>query len=451
MLRSSTAATALVALTSCQTYAPAPVDLDAWRAVFAARVELVRDAAADATSPFRGDLGDGIDLAEARQLGAWLHPDCRSARAAAGVAKVAFEQSGRLPDPQLGIDVERIVESAVGSVAHPWIVAGELGLTIPLSGRLGAAEALAQERHGEALAHALAVEVDVRRRCELAVVRLAAARERAALLRSLVQQVTALETIGRRLEAAHEVTAAAARAFTLERVQREGELLLADDAIAGAELECRRETGLPPDAAVTFVPTFDVEPSPTTANARREKLPESVRIVALRARHEVAERALALAVSEQWPDLVLRPGGGEEDAQPRAALGFTIPLPLWNGNAAAIHEARARRDEAAEALRGGYETAMQDLVTAELRLAAASRHLVFAEERLAPLAAQQVEDCRRLADLGQLEPLLILDAVVRDHAARDLVIDARLERAEAAIACNAMFTTTESAAHTEHR
>ncbi len=443
MLRSLFAATTFVAFTACHTYAPAPVDLDAWRAVFAARSDLVRDASADATLPFRGDLADGIDLGEARQLAAWLHPECRSARAAAGVAKVAFEQSGRLPDPELGVDVERIVES----VAHPWIVAGELGLTIPLSGRLGASEALARERHGEALALALAVEVDVRRRCELAVVRLAAARERATLLHELVQQVTALETIGRRLEAANEVTAAAARTFTLERVQREGELLLADAALAAAELECRRETGLPPDAAVTFTPTFDVDPAPATPEARREQLPASVRVLFLRARHEVAERSLALAVSEQWPDLVLRPGGGEEDAQPRASLGFTIPLPLWNGNAPAIHEARARRDEAAEALRGGYETALQDLGTAELRLATAERHLAFAAVRLAPLAAQQVADCRRLAELGQLEPLLILDAVVRDHGARDLVIAARLARAEAAIAANAMFARTESAAH----
>lgn len=424
-----------VALGGCHSYSPAPVDLRAHAREFAARLATVREAGRDATAPsMRIDLDDGVDWWEGRRIALWLHPDCRLARKDVAIAMVERDEAGRWPDPVLGADLERILET----VPHQWLAAADVGFTLPLSGRLAAERDLAAEEHGAALAAALAIEHEAQIRSDRAFATFGAHHQRADLLRHLVQRLSELESIANRLAEAQELTRPAARAFLLERVQREGELALAESAVAAAALELKRSLGLHPDAEVRFVPRVEIPPR-VPAGTRREELFASPRLLSLEARHRTSERALALAVRAQWPDLVLRPGFAEEDAQPRVTLGFTLPLPLFSGNTARIRTAEAERDRAAEALRCGYEALVQDLSLAELRLHAAERHAAFVARELLPLAARQVEDCRKLAELGQLEPLLILDAVVRDHDARMLAVEAALHRTEAAVTMNALF------------
>jgi len=435
---------AVALLTACHSYEPAPVDLAAHARAFAERLQ---HGPADAP-PERGDatfdLDDGIDAAEARQLALMFHPDCRAARARAGVARVTANEAGRLPDPRVGFDAERILET----VPHRWLIRAATAFTIPLSGRLSAARDLADANHATAVATALVVERDVAASTDLAFARWSAATRRADLLGGLVDRLRQLEAIAGRLAEADEITDAAARAFTLERVQRDAEAARERTNVAALVLELKRLTGLHPDAQIPFVPS----PAPTPAIAdpaqRRERLFAAPRLLALRAQHDAAERSLALAVRQQWPDFEFAPGFAEEDAQPRATLGLAIPLPIFSGNTPAIRTAEAERERAAEALRAGYETLVQDLAAAELRVDAAQQQLAFVERELVPLVDRQVEDCRRLAELGQLDPLLILDALVRDHGARILATAARLELDEATIARDALFASEPTAPET---
>lgn len=422
----------------CHSYTPAPVDLAEHARAFAARLaeaeaRLAASPAAAGREPF--DLQDGIDRREAQLLAVWFHPECRLARLRAGVAEVARDEAGRWVDPSLDLDAARILES----VQHPWLLAAQVGLTLPLSGRLQAQRDLAVAHGAQALLDARTVEADIVQRTDAAFAIWGAAQQHHDLLVPLCEQLRALETIAARLAAAGERTQQEARAFTLERLLREAELAQVELEAATGELALKQLLGLHPATAIAFVPDAGPTLRVAAAHERTRRLFDGPRIARARAAYEAAERTLALEVARQWPDLVLRPGYEEEDAQPRAALGLSLPLPLFAGNTPAIRIAEAERAAAAEALRGASEDAVHELAAAELQLAAAVRQRDLVARELVPLAEQQVADVRRLAEQGQLEPLLLLDALVRAHSAGLQAIRSAAAAADATIRINALF------------
>ncbi len=352
-------------------------------------------------------------------------------------------------DPTLDVDVVRILET----VPHPWLLATRIGFTLPLSGRLQLERDLATAAHGTALIEARTVEAEVVRHTDAAFAHWRADRRRADLLQDLCTRLAELEAIAARLAAAGERTQQEARAFTLERLLRQAELAQSEAAAAAGELTLKRLLGLHPSAPVQFTATAPPPLQVPDAAERQRQLFAGPRLAALQHGYEQSERALALEVGRQWPDLVLRPGYDEEDAQPRLALGLSLPLPLFAGNTPAIRRAEAERSVAAEALRGRSEQAVHELAAAELQLAAAERQQQLVRGELVPLAQQQVADVRRLAELGQLDPLLMLDALVRAHAAGMQAIAADLAAAEAAVAIDSLFwnDAPTAARHEDHR
>ncbi|MBK8979884.1 MAG: TolC family protein [Planctomycetes bacterium] len=431
---------AVLAAAGCQTYAPAPVDVAAHVRAFAARQP---DDVASFADSLRArsprvpvfDLRDGLTLDEARLVALVFHPDLRLARRRAGVAEAGAREAGRWDDPALTFDLARILES----VDHRWIVAGALSLTVPITGRPGLERALAGSEHSAALVEARAAEATVLAELDTAWARWSAAVLRAGLVRELLARLAELEEVAVRLATAGEIARPAARVFTLERLAREAETVRADGAVAVGELAVRELLGLSPAAAVELVPALAIPERVADAALRRDRVGDGPRVAPSVARHEVAERALELAVREQWPDLTLLPGYEDESGQPRATLGFSLPLPFWNRNARAIAEARAARELAAEEVRTSIERALLALARAETRLDVARRERAFVERRLVPLAEQQVDDGRRLAELGQLDTLLILDSLLRANAAKTTTLDAALAESESVAAVNALF------------
>lgn len=442
----------LLLASACQSYAPDPVDLAAHAREFAARLpdpEHVRRFGEDApeiAGPRWLGLGrSGNDLfdppptfglAQARLLALLFHPDCRLARRRAGVVEASAAEAGRFADPVLGASFERILES----VQHPWLVAGSLGFTLPLSGRLDLERELAWSEHAVARAEARRTELAVLDRLDRTWLHWSRHVEHETLLRDLCTRLDELTTIAERLATAGEIPQMQARAFRLERQTRGHELAVAEAAAARTRLELQALVGLHPATPLLLSPSLTPPPrrSQPTADAVQDPT-EVPRLQILQLAHAQAEHQLALAIRQQWPDLGLSPGLGEEDAEPRISLGLSIPLPLFTGNAPAIARARAERDLAAEALRGGYEHFVHELALAEQQVAAARSQRDAVARDLLPLAAQQVEDGRRLADHGQLDALLLLDALVRAHAARTLVLDLTLAAAEAEVATESLF------------
>lgn len=424
---------AAVSLTACHSYSPLPVDLRAHLAEFARRRPTDPGALPGANPD------DALVRTDGRLVARMFHPDARLARLEAGVATAVRDEAGRWIDPQLGGSVFRIL----AAVPDRWVSSASLGFTLPLNGRLTKQRQLAERQRGEALVAAWATEQRVANELDRAWVRCTAARSRVALLALLCEHLRQLESIALLLVDAGALTRPGARLFVLERQQREAAHTLAQADLAAAELTVRARLGLHPDAPLALAPDLDVAPFVADPAARRIAVLRSPRRLALELAHASAEAELELQIRQQWPDLTLNPGWQAEDGDDRAGLGINLPLPLWNANAQAIARATAERDVAAAALRVGAEQLLQELAIAEVRRAAATAQAERLEA-LVELAEAQVADGRRLADAGQFDPLLLLDALLRENDVRMDALAARERAALTAIDINDLLADPAS-------
>jgi outer membrane protein, heavy metal efflux system len=436
------AALAAFVAAGCQTYTPAPVDLQAHAQLFAERIpeaQLVRafaETLRQRDSVVEGfDLGDGLSLAEARYVALLFNPALKAVRAEASVAKASAEMAGLWDDPQLSGSFFYVLENAW---QHHWFAGGYVAQTLPITGRPGLEKALAESQHARALVEARRAEADVLNGLDAAWARLSAARLRTSLQTEFVQRLSELETVAERLSASQALTQLEARAFTLARVRHQAELAAALGEAEGAELRLRELLGMPPELALRIDPSIPVAER-VAASEQRASLVRSPLVELAENEHEVAERGLQLAVRKQWPELWIQPGWQEEEAQPRPAFGFSLPIPLWNANARDIAEKRSARDAAAERLRERLEAATHALAQANTKRRAAAEQRRILETELLPLAERQVADAKRLADLGQLDTLLILDAVTRSYDAQMAVIASAIAEAEAVVGVNSLF------------
>lgn len=432
---------------SCQSYAPAPVDLsehalrfsarlpdeEALRAFLAAlRAEPAHHATPSEAFP---TIADGVQRDEARWVALLLNPDLAVARLEAGIAGASAENAGLLDDPSLNGSVGRVLEST----ATPWLLSASIGITLPLSGRLGLEADLADERFVLARTEARLAEARALDDIDRAWVRWSASTLRAEIVEDLLLALTDLESIAQRLSDAGALTRIEARVFTMERLSRAAESIRIRAEVATGALELLRSMGLPPTSKLRLIPSLAVPDLIEDDAARRERLLGGRTVLRAERQHQVAERELELEVAEQWPDLTLYPGWQDEDGQPRGVLGFSLPLPLWNANARAIAEARARRLVAAQVMRSALERSMQDLAQSDVRVDAAREQRRLVERELIASAEEQLARGRALADLGQLDVLLILDAVLRVYEAQSLALDAAVAESLATIERNALY------------
>ncbi|MCB9877636.1 MAG: TolC family protein [Planctomycetes bacterium] len=417
----------LLLAAACQSYEPAPVDLAAHELSFLRR------------EPPRAASG-ALTRRSARATARLFHPDARLARRDTGVATALRDFAGLLPDPQLSVTPQYVLEQ----VAHRWVVQSQLGVTLPINGRLGAARTLAERERAEAIATAWTTEQRVANELDRAWIEWTAATRRVLLLDAVCDDLTELQRIADRLVAADSLTRPAARVFALERRNKEIARERAAAAVAAAALHVKQRLGLHPDAPVALAPELDVEPFLADADARRDAVHDSPQLLRLRLAHRSAEADLDLQVRMQWPDLQLWPGHQQEDGAQRAQLGFQFNLPIFNANAQAIAEARAVRERTAEALRCGLEALLQALAIAEIDFAASTRQARrFAELR--ELAEQQVRDGELLAKAGQFDPMLLLDALLRLYGVKLQELDAREAAAHAAVTINDLLAAPDAA------
>jgi len=417
-------------LTACQRYAPSRLDLNAYHARLAARDPFGAEVATYAerlatptTQPMTFDAEDGLSLAEAEIVALFFNPDLRLARLRANVARVGAAEAGRWEDPELGIDGERIIDG----VDDPWVVGGMLNLTIPISGRLGVERdrALSEASAGEL--RALAEERRVLAELRAAWAEWWAASERAALTRQLVAELDPVVERAERLRAAGELDPVDARLLRIERVSQTGKLQGYEADARAAEIELKARLGLLASVNVTLVPAIPTTSISTSADDIPAIVAGHPRVRLARAEYEVAERTLKLEVRKQYPDITLGGGFGTDEGEDRVLFGAALPLPLFNANRRAIVEARANREVARAAAEAEYERLLADASVARARLDAARKRLAYVEKELAPLADQQVADARRLAQLGDFNTLVLLEALKTAHEAKLEVLDARLK------------------------
>ena len=304
----------------------------------------LREYGAD-VAPAKTTGGDLLTPADVRRLAAANHPAVMAAEAKVVEAKAHLGTAGAWPNPELE---GRVLFDSEGNAEGE----GALKFTLPLGGRIGAAEE-------QALA-----ELD------LARVNLAAARKRAMLevdrlLSHLAQaeaRLTLFESLAKRSRQYASLAKSRKEASMADPL--DVALVLADAAgdrravvrtkseITVVKQKLRLFLGMAPDEA-----DFAVRPLARLGLSEPPdqliKAALSHRTELLRARLELilADRRAARAAAERVPDLQLGPALGAREES--VAFGFTlaIPLPVLSTGSGPCREALAAREGAREEYR----------------------------------------------------------------------------------------------------
>lgn len=442
-------------LGGCQSYERRPLDLPAHRAAFLARTPDVPEVQAFAKSLGPSpvvrvfDPSDGLTCAEAEVVALVFNADIRLARLKAGVARATAENAGLWEDPTIGVDLTRIIEST----PNPWKVFATVGLTIPISGRLEIEERRAGLEHAAELARLAEAEWQTRMAVRRAWTEWSALSAQLEARREFVARVDQVLAVVDRMEQAGELTRIEARLFRIERASRLAELPLIESQARQHELRLHRLMGLAPDAPVVLR-ADGIGPAPGDAPAgaaidRDALARRSPALLVARAEYETAEESLKLEVRRQYPDLQIGPGYGREDGQDQVLFGFSLPLPVLNGNRQGIAEALARRELARAVAETTLEGLLASARAAEDRARAVSLRREGLESGVVPLVDAQYADARHVAQLGEVNTLVLLESLTRQHEAKEQLIDARREEALAAIDLEELLGPEPPSAPTE--
>ncbi len=428
----------VVLAAGCQSYERRPLDLAGHGAAFLARTpdtpevrEFAARLAAETDGAGAFDTSDGISCAEAEVIALVFNGELRLARLRAGVTRASAENAGLWEDPTFGVDLARILDGT----PEPWKVFGSLGVTIPISGRLELEKSLAGEEHAAELARVAEREWAVRMAVRRAWGEWSALAVQGDATREFMERMDQILVVVDAMERAGEMPRAEARLFRIERATKALDLAAIESRAQEVNLRLRGLMGLSPAAPLRLMAggmgSAHREGTASVDDADLER--RSPAVLVARAEYEAAERALALEVRRQYPDVHLAPGVGREDGQDQVLLGVSVPIPLVNANRRGIAEARARREVARSVAETALEQAIGALRAAEARVASATRRREALESEVVPLVDAQYEDARRIARLGEVNTLVLLESLKRQHEAKIALIDAARDEALAGV------------------
>ncbi|MBX9735360.1 MAG: TolC family protein [Phycisphaerales bacterium] len=301
-----------------------------------------------------------------------------------------------------------------------------LGITIPISGRLEAEKARAGASLAAELDRLAAKEWATRSALRELWIEWSAARVRAEVTEELIARLREVAALAARQEQAGSLARVDARLFRVELAGREADQIAAAARVKELELHLRATLGLAPQTSLRLVPSVTFAGRTTSADELRRLLDSSnPELAAVRAEYEVAEQSLRTEVRKQYPDLTIGPGYGSDQGDDRVLLGLSLPIPLWNRNQQGVAQATAQREVARGRFETTYEHLAFKLAIALSRYEAGRAQRELIEATVVPLADEQEADVRRVAVLGRVDPLLLLEALKTQHAAKVRLVDAR--------------------------
>jgi cobalt-zinc-cadmium efflux system outer membrane protein len=353
------------------------------------------------------NLDDGIGLKEAEALALFFNPSLRIARLELGLAQTALTHAKLWVDPELGLDGEQILSS----VQHPFSFDGGVALTLPLSG-------LPRFKHKLALAHLSSAEskvlsaewamkVQIRKawlHCDI----LEQKKRRLESADSELQQIIDLTSA---FKAAGKINVVEERSFSLKQMEIHDQLQRLDSEGKEHQQGMWSLIGLPPSSWEREIQSL------FTLNDLKQSLPvlNTLAYPVLQQRlnaYEVSERQLALEQRRRFPDLKISLGAGVDEGHSTLSFGLgSFVLPWWNANRQGIAAAKEQRELA----KVDIEISMMSFESQKVIMSDQVNHLLerlkTIDERWLPLARQQVIDAKRLAQLGQLNLMLLAEAM----------------------------------------
>ncbi len=418
--------------------------------------------AAESDAPY--NPADGLNLSEAEAVALVFNPQLRRARAQADVPLATAQEAGWWRDPRFQAQVLRFTHRGatpnfqldgpsldginpggleitppgfrrVGGqfIDEPWESGASLSITIPISGRLAVEQDWSWAMYRASWRQILIAEWDLLTRLRSAWLEWSTTQQRLTVINDYLQQLAAVANIADQLVAAGELNPTDARLLNIElqrqRTVRQG----LEGNVADQRLELMAILGLSPEADVHLIPALFLAAIDQKDKDRREiLLDRDPRLQAARAQYDAAEQRLRLEIREQFPDLNLGPSYTLEEGFSRLGLGISFPLPLWNRNRQAIAEALAERNAARIQAQATIEAVMSQLARVEVRLRFAAERRRMLLEDVAPLVDQQVAETRELLDLGEINVLVLRDAISSAVETKLELLTATLAEAQAA-------------------
>lgn len=429
----------------CQTYSPLKLDLDAHEQSIQQR-DIA--AASDYANELRQlnatdgksnepefDPTDGISLKEAEAVALMFNPRLRAARLAARVPLVGAQQAGRWDDPELDFDLLRFARGG----DEPWIAGFAVKFTIPLSGRLPLEEAVAYGQAVSAWREVLAKEWRTVVKLRAVWLDWSTTGQRIALIESHLIALDSTLELARKQRAFDRISVTDLRVLELDRINIQGKLASLKAELNLQMMSIKSILGLKSNAPVQLLPAVTFAAMASEAGAVQRLRKHNVDLAIGQATYESADRSLQLELRKQYPDLTIGPAYDNEEGESRFGVAFSVPLPIFNQNRRAIAEATASRLAAKAAYEAHYEELSGQLDRTIAKAEAAKIRQVFLEQQVAPLVDKQLEDLRKLASLGDLDVVVLLDALTRRFETKQDLLEAQADQSAAALDVNAML------------
>ena len=393
--------------------------------------------------PASFDPSDGLSVREAEAVALVFNGELRRARLDARVPLLGARQAGVAEDPRFEFDLLRVLES----VSNPWVAISGLKFTVPLSNRLADERIAAFASASAAWRAALVAEAALLTELRSAWISWSATHERIRLLEGHLRAVEEVLLIANSQLKAEQIGATEARVLELEKVSRGGDLVAERMREQQLLLDLKALMGLRPEADVELVPSLGPAAGcAATEHGERQLVESNPELAHAQAEFLAADRAMRLEVSRAVPDMEIGALFESEEGVERLGAGVGIPLPLWNKNRRAIAEACAVRRAARSAYQATYQDLVARLARAQADCRATMQHGAWLRERVAPMADLQLADVRRIGELGDMDVLILKDALSTVLETKLQLVEARVEHALAANRRRALAAPTRTPA-----
>lgn len=418
-------------LAGCQSYTPRPLELDGYASRLEARLDDTQRIAEFARSLFENDeagefdLSDGLSCAEAEVLALFYNPELRVVRAEAGIAEADARHAGLWEDPEFGFDAAQVL-----SPGSQFDFGATLGLTLPISGRLGIERDRADAAHEAALLRIADAEWNLRIGVRKAWADWVLAEGRYTQYVLFAEQSEQLlETIDRLVEVG-ELGRIEGRLVWVERAVHAADTVGAEFAAAEARGKLLAMIGLPADSKIEFENLLPSDEQVEMDFSAERLIAANTALAVLVKEYEVAEHALRYEVRKQFPDISLGGGFGSEDDDERLLFGVTLPIPVLNANRAGIARAHAERDAARVRAEIKLDEVQRGLLMAAAQSEAVRQQREMYIEGIAPMLETQTQEIRELADLGEIRTLVLLETLARHMQTKKRVLELSAEQAK---------------------
>jgi len=442
---------ALPLAAGCLHVPPEPLQLDAVQARWQDRPLDVQPVVAYAAalgseleSPGPFDSSDGLTLREAQAVALWYNAELRIKRLEALRAGAATARAALWPDPELALTGgeqevagSRLVPfrqpdgtasvREVPVVERAWLSVISLDLTIPLSGAPKARQRLHRTELAVAEWRAVEAEWDLLQEVKRLWIDWAASLERAQLLEAHAGLMGQITPMAKGLAEAGELLPAYARMVSIEQYRLESEVQRARNDAQVQRTAILHRLGLAPDADVVLKPAIPQGDAVTSGPVTVRNHP---RVERVRAAYQAAEDRLRLELRKQFPDITLTPSYTDQLDEEILSVGLGFPVPVWHRNRPAIADAAAARDVARAEAEAEYLGLVAEAHQAQLAAAAARARQEQLVESIAPQIDAQLQDVFALLAAGEIDLLLVYEALAQALDVKRQILDASVERAQ---------------------